>query len=197
MHLPLTSATALDRVPPYLFFPTMTLHFVTIIAIIRRERRARFNAASRAHNGSIYLYTIVHVPPSALAHACTRTRARVYKRGIKCTRTHVRDPGIVARHRANSTIDSSPRSLVLLCFDSGGESGFAQPTTAPRLYHPTPRPSSPPSARDRSYRRSSLPRELESSLLSSAATAVPPSLYTAPSPSGFFGFLLGSAAIHI
>lgn len=70
MHLPLTRAAALDRgsrgVP--FFFPTMTHHFVTIIAIIRgderkeRERdgeRARFNArASRTHNGPIYPYTV-------------------------------------------------------------------------------------------------------------------------------------------
>lgn len=106
MHLPLTRATALDRgsrgVP---FFPTMTHHFVTIIAIIRRRVR-RERETEEAHvltrkphtqwpNISVHRIDYILHTDTAIIHV---------------TWGSLRSPRL--------EIDRFfPRSLVLLCFD--------------------------------------------------------------------------------
>lgn len=88
MHLPLIRATTLD--PGCTFFPTMTLHFVTIIAIIRAwGERARFNAQA-ARTMVQYIYT-----PSMHLHTRTHTYTNKY------THMYRYDPELVATAARN------------------------------------------------------------------------------------------------
>lgn len=107
MHLPLTRATTLDCESRGTFFPTMTLHFVTIIAIIQaRGERARFNAQA-ARTIAQYICT-----PSMHLHTHTHTHARA--RTYTHMRTYKRDPGVVAAAARNrpSILPSIARFIV-------------------------------------------------------------------------------------
>lgn len=57
--------------PP--FFPTMTLHFVTIIAIIREEHFSDATTMGR------YLYTLVQPTPVLCAHTHTRSTSKFFR----------------------------------------------------------------------------------------------------------------------